>query len=69
MSENNFGDVVGTNAIPQQAAIPAPPSAMLDIIIMQLEGAISSTPAPDYVKEACATFIESLKRWGKEGAN
>jgi hypothetical protein len=53
----------------EQGAIPAPPSAMLDIIIMQLEGAISSTPAPDYVKEACTTFIESLKRWGKEGAN
>jgi hypothetical protein len=49
--------------------IPAPPSAMLDIIIMQLEGAISSTPAPDYVKESCATFIESLKRWSKEGGN
>jgi hypothetical protein len=50
-------------------AIPAPPAAMLDIIIMQLEGAISSAPAPNYVKEACAAFIESLKRWGKEGAN
>lgn len=49
--------------------IPAPPSAMLEIIIMQLEGAISSTPAPVYVKEACAVFIESLKHWGREGEN
>ena len=49
--------------------IPAPPSAMLDIIIMQLEGAITTTPAPEYVKQACTAFIESLKRWGKEGSN
>jgi hypothetical protein len=49
--------------------IPAAPSAMLDVIIMQLEGAITTTPAPDYVKEACTAFIESLKRWGREGAN
>jgi hypothetical protein len=54
--------------MPEQA-IPAPPNAMLDIIIMQLEGAISSTPTPQYVKDACTAFVESLKRWGREGSN
>ena len=58
-----------SNVMKTQESIPAPPAAMLDMIIMQLEGAISSTPAPDYVKEACTAFIESLKRWSKEGAS
>jgi hypothetical protein len=49
--------------------IPAPPSAMLDIMIMQLEGALDSVPMPDYVKGSATAFIESLKRWGREGSN
>jgi len=64
-----MSEIVGSDAVQGSAAIPAPPAAMLDIIIMQLEGAISSTPAPDYVKESCTAFIESLKRWSKEGSN
>jgi hypothetical protein len=56
-------------AINGKEVIPAPPSAMLDIIIMQLEGAIDSTPCPQYVKESCTAFIESLKRWGREGSS
>ena len=43
------------------------PPAMLDMLIMQLEGALSSFPAPEYVKEAGGKFIESLKRWKAEG--
>jgi hypothetical protein len=51
----------------EQAAIPAPPPGILDLIITQLEMAIDTTPAPVYVKEACAAFVEALKRWGREG--
>jgi len=48
-----------------KVAIPAPPKEMLDIIIMQLEGAMSATAAPDYVTEACKGFVDALKKWGK----
>lgn len=51
----------------QSPAIPAPPKAMLDMIIFQMENAISTTPAPEYVKEATQNFIAALKRWGAEG--
>lgn len=67
MSEQQVGKIEFENGSNQ--SMPAPPAVMLDIIIMQLEGAISNTPAPDYVKEACAAFIESLRRWSRGGAN
>jgi hypothetical protein len=44
---------------------PPPPKEMLDMIIMQLEGAMESTQAPGYVKEACGEFVESLRKWGR----
>lgn len=50
---------------PAEEKIPAPP--MLDIMIMQLDGAIGSLPAPEYVKKATNDFVEALKRWQKEG--
>ena len=57
------------NVTETNPSVPTPPAAMLDIMIMQLEGAMDSVPMPNYVREASLAFIESLKRWGKEGAN
>lgn len=52
----------------QANLIPAPP--MLDMLVMQLESALSvDMPAPAYVKESAQTFIDSLKRWQREGSN
>jgi hypothetical protein len=44
-------------------AIAAPPKEMLEMMIMQLETAIESFPAPQFVVKAGKEFIESLKAW------
>ncbi len=67
MSELERGTIQFENGSKKE--IPAPPVAMLDIIIMQLEGAITTTQAPVYVREACANFVSALKKWGSEGKN
>ena len=48
----------------QVQRIPAPP--MLDFMIEQLDGAMGTIAAPDYVKTATENFIASLKKWQKE---
>ena len=52
----------------EPTAIAPPSKVMLDMLIIQLDNAISVTPAPEYVKKACQDFIDALKKWGNENA-
>lgn len=46
---------------------PPPPKEMIDIICMQLRGALTGTPCPDSVLQAGMKFIEALEKWAQEG--
>lgn len=51
--------------LPEQ--IPAPPLDMVNLLVMQLEAALTNVPVPSYVKDTGLAFIESLRRWSVEG--
>jgi hypothetical protein len=42
------------------------PSGMVDVVIVQLRGALSKFAAPDYVKVAGGEFLKSLEQWKTE---
>jgi hypothetical protein len=54
---------------PSKVATAAPPPSpeVLDMMVLQLEGIMSSVKAPAYVEVATQEFITALKKWAGEG--